>query len=61
MYKKNIFFSKDHNSATNHSIKKHVTYAQGFEPVINPVKFHLNCISTLGGVVQTNFKMFKGQ
>ena len=56
-YKKNTFFSKGHNSAKNHSIKKPVTYAQGLEPVINPVKFHSNCVSTLGGVVQTNFKI----
>ena len=59
-YKKNAFFSKGHNSARNHSIKKPVKYAQGLEAVTNPLKFHSNCIITLitlGGVVQINFKI----
>ena len=61
--RKTIFLSNGHNSAKNHSIKPPVKYAQRLEPGINPLNFHLNCISTLGGVVRTTFKfkIFKRQ
>ena len=29
---------------------------QGLEILINPIKFHSNCISSLGGVVREIFK-----
>ena len=33
-------------------IKKNIQpHKQGLQPVINPVKFHSNCISSLDGVV----------
>ena len=31
-------------------------YVQRLELLINPVKFHSNCISSLGGVVRINYK-----
>ena len=48
---KNTLFSKNHNLVKNHLIKN-VIYAQ----VINLVNFHSNSISSLGEVVQINFK-----
>jgi hypothetical protein len=55
--KKKTFLSKGHNSAKNHSTRKPLQYAQGFELQINPVKFLWNCISGIREVVRTNFKM----
>ena len=49
-YNKNIFLFNVHNSAKNHSTIKPVKYAQ--EVPINPLTFHLNCISSIREVVQ---------
>ena len=53
---KKHLFSRAVTEAINHSIKKNCEYVQGLVLLINPVKFHSNCLSNIKGVVRTNFK-----